>query len=291
MVTGNNAIDRDPFAMTRRIDALAYIESRTDFLYRAAQCVAALTREDGAEGVDSHQHGDDFVVNTARAGQRAMHRGEECADDADEEKLLEDNSPAAQRVPRLAQNGQPGEKEDAERGECERTVNDPVRCAGDRRQIDREAENHGLRGEEPGHADAQPSFGFAVEHELIGRLLASCRVVTAGGHWINLICPIPIRQCVAIPTRRAVGRSFAFGQHIAHCFRGAVVQPNPQGYAPRQENHRIQPSLLPPFQRNAGSLSHLGHRSSPIMTIRPVLRRPSLLCVQERLMPAKCDQL
>ena len=184
-IARNNAVHRDPFAMAGGIDALAGVEGSADFLDGAAQGVAALTREDGAEGVDGHKNGNDFVVNAACSGQRALHRGEKGTDDANEEKLFEDDLAALQRVPRFAQDGQTGKQEYADRGERQRAVENPACIALHRRHVDREAEDHGLRGEEAGHADAQPRFGLAIQDQLLGFLLAR-RAVAAGGHSANL---------------------------------------------------------------------------------------------------------
>ena len=128
------------------------------------------------------EDGDDFVVDAAGACQRAVHRGEKRAEDADEEELFEDNFAAAERVPRFAQDGEAGEEEDADGGKSERAVENPAGSAFDRREVDGEAENHGLRGEESCHADAQPCFGFAIQHELLGGLVAGRGAVAAGGH-------------------------------------------------------------------------------------------------------------
>ena len=163
------------------VDPLAKIEGGADFFDRAADGIAALAREDGAEGVDGDQDGDNFVVDPAGAGDRALDRGEESADDADKKKLLENNPPVPERGPRLAENGQTGEKEYAEGRKGKGPVNHPAGIALDRRHVDREAENHGLGGEESGHAEAQPSLGLAIEDQFLA-FPPGGRALAAGGH-------------------------------------------------------------------------------------------------------------
>jgi hypothetical protein len=154
LVARHDAVNGDPFLVAGGIDPLAEIKGRADFFDRAAEGVATLAREDGAEGVDGDEDGDNFVVDAAGPGDRAVHRGEEGAEDADEKKLLENNPAAPERIPRFAEDGQTGEEEYAESREREGAVDHPTGVALDRRQIDRQAEDHGLGGKEAGHAEA-----------------------------------------------------------------------------------------------------------------------------------------
>ena len=85
--------------MTGGVDALAKIEGCADFFDGTPQDVAALAREDGAEGVDGDQNGDHFVIDAACSGERAVHRGKKRAEDADEKKLFEDDPAVTERVP------------------------------------------------------------------------------------------------------------------------------------------------------------------------------------------------
>ena len=181
MIAGHDAVDGDTFPVTAGIDPLAKIEGGADFFDRAPEGIAALAREDRAEGVDGDQDGDNFVVNPAGAGDRALDRGEKSADDADKKKLLENNPPVPERGPRLAENGQTGEKEDAEGRKGKGPVDHPAGIALDRRHVDREAENHGLGGEESGHTEAQPGFGLAIKDKFLA-FAPGGRALAAGGH-------------------------------------------------------------------------------------------------------------
>ena len=181
LVAGRDAVDGDTFPVAVGVDPLAKIEGRADFFDRAAEGIAALAREDRAEGVDGDQDGDNFVVDPAGAGDRAVDRGEESTDDAEEEKLLENNPSAPERGPRLAKNGQTGEEEHTEGRKGEGPVDHPAGVALDRRHVDREAENHGLGGEESGHTEAQPGFGLAIKDKFLA-FAPGGRALAAGGH-------------------------------------------------------------------------------------------------------------
>ena len=72
---------------------------------RCLRRVAALAGDDRAEGVDGDKDGDHFVVDAAGSGERTVHRGEERAEDSNEEELLEDDLALAEGIPRFAQDG------------------------------------------------------------------------------------------------------------------------------------------------------------------------------------------
>jgi hypothetical protein len=119
--------------------------------------------------------------------------------------LLENNPATPERIPRFAEDGQTGEEEDAESREGEGAVEDPARVAFDRRHVDREAENHGLGGEESGHAEAQPGFGLAIKDKFLA-FPPGGRALAAGGHGRSLKPEGTVMQCggVAAKVDRAV---------------------------------------------------------------------------------------
>ena len=178
LVARRDAIDGDAFAVAGGVDAFAKIEGGADFFDGTAEGIAALSGEDRAERVNGDEDGDDLVVDGAGRGERAMHGGKECAEDAEEKELLEDDASVAEGVPRFAQDGETSEKKNTEGGEGEGAVDDPAGLAGDGREVDGEAEDHGLRGEKPGHAEAEPVARLVVEDGLIGCVVAGA--VAAG---------------------------------------------------------------------------------------------------------------
>ena len=178
LVARRDAIDGDAFAVAGGVDAFAKIEGGADFFDGTAEGIAALSGEDRAERVNGDEDGDDLVVDGAGRGERAMHGGKECAEDAEEKELLEDDASVAEGVPRFAQDGETSEKKNTEGGEGEGAVDDPAGLAGDGREVDGEAEDHGLRGEKPGHAEAEPVARLVVEEGLIGCVVAGA--VAAG---------------------------------------------------------------------------------------------------------------
>ena len=126
LVAGGHLLHGDAFGIAPGVQPLAEIEGGAEFRDRIAQGVASPARKQGAKGVDGDKDGDDLVVNVALSGEGTVHRGRKGAGNAREEKLLEHDPSVSCRRPRLAEDGQPREQEDAERGEGEGAVDDGV---------------------------------------------------------------------------------------------------------------------------------------------------------------------
>lgn len=138
---------------------LAGVELPSERARRVQRGRTSAVAEDAAESVDRQQDGHDLVIDMARAREGGLKRGGKGAEDTGQKKLLEDDAAAPGRADGGPQQRKADEKENKDRRGGEGRMQDQARAAFRRREIHREAEDHGLRSDQAGEGNTHPLGG------------------------------------------------------------------------------------------------------------------------------------